>query len=114
VETDEISLGQGVLLNGPGGMGYGIGIGTNGINTTRGSNAGAMSLRTKKTTGYAVDENDEIEHLREQLSRMNRRLLAVEEDGVERKERERYLVLAGLLYVAYKTCVWLFKTNPSH
>ncbi len=61
-----------------------------------------------------MDENDEIDHLREQLSRMNRRLLAVEEDGVERKERERYIVLAGLLYVAYKTCAWLLKTGSSH
>jgi len=72
---------------------------------------GRSRKRDRDTSRFSGDENDEIEHLREQMSRMNRRLLAVEEDTSERKERERYMVLAGLFYVAYKTVTWLFRSS---
>jgi len=55
------------------------------------------------------DRNDA--HLLEQLGRINRRLLALEEEFAERKEKERYLLIAGLLYVAYRTVSSLFKSG---
>lgn len=55
--------------------------------------------------------NEELAHLMEQFSRMNRRVLALEEDTIDRKERERYLVMAGLLYVAFKAITWLFRSG---
>lgn len=57
------------------------------------------------------DMNEEVVHLREQLSRMNRRVLALEEDTADRKERERYMVMASLVYVAFKTVSWLFRSG---
>ncbi|OXA59244.1 transport and Golgi organization protein 11 isoform X1 [Folsomia candida] len=111
----------GGISSGGGGMGYNsYGVG---LAISSGAGGGADSSvavirrgqRSVANASYGdLDENDEIDHLREQLSRMNRRLLAVEEDSVERKERERYLVMAGILYVAYKTCAWLFKTGSPH
>lgn len=59
------------------------------------------------------DMNEEIVHLREQLSRMNRRVLALEEDATDRKERERYVVMVSLLYVAFKAVSWLFRGNQN-
>jgi len=60
------------------------------------------------------DSSEEVVHLREQLSRMNRRVLALEEDSTDRKERERYMVMVSLLYVAFKAVSWLFRSGNHH
>jgi len=73
---------------------------------------GIRARREVTIQNYAAEGDEELEHLREQFARMNRRLLALEEEAAERKEKERYLVMAGLLYVAYKTVSWLFKSGP--
>jgi len=57
------------------------------------------------------EQKDEIEHLREQMSRMNRRILSIEEDAAERKERERYLLVASIFYFAYRAMNWIFRGN---
>ena len=54
---------------------------------------------------------EEIEHLRDQLSRVNRRVMILEEEMTDRKDKERYLVIAGILYAAVKAVNWLFRTR---
>jgi len=73
----------------------------------------SLSRKTKMddTLMNGGDMKEEVVHLREQLSRMNRRVLALEEDTTDRKERERYMVMVGLLYVAFKTVSWLFRSG---
>jgi hypothetical protein len=55
--------------------------------------------------------DEEIEHLRDQLSRMNRRVMTLEEEMVDRKEKERYFVIAGILYAAVHAVTWLFRSG---
>ncbi|CAG7720530.1 unnamed protein product [Allacma fusca] len=69
-----------------------------------------VNLRNHETTMLgAYDE--EIEHLRDQLSRMNRRVMTLEEEMVDRKEKERYFVIAGILYAAVHAVTWLFRSG---
>jgi len=69
-----------------------------------------VNLRNHETTMLGVYD-EEIEHLRDQLSRMNRRVMTLEEEMVDRKEKERYFVIAGILYAAVHAVTWLFRSG---
>jgi len=74
----------------------------------------SFSRRNKIETAMNGDVNEEIMHLREQLSRMNRRMLALEGDSGDRKEREKYVAMVGVLYLTFKVVSWLFRSGNHH
>lgn len=50
--------------------------------------------------------HDEILHLRKQVAKLNRRLLNVEIDNLQRTQREKILCLAGVAYFILKALFW--------
>lgn len=54
-----------------------------------------------------VNPTDEVIHLRRQISKLNRRLLALEIDNMQRQHREKIVCCIGLAYFLMKTVMWL-------
>ncbi|KAK6633303.1 hypothetical protein RUM44_003904 [Polyplax serrata] len=52
---------------------------------------------------------EELSHLRTQMAKLNRRLMALEMDNLQRQQREKYLVALGLGYFLVKFVIWLNK-----
>ncbi|XP_055637304.1 transport and Golgi organization protein 11 isoform X2 [Toxorhynchites rutilus septentrionalis] len=50
---------------------------------------------------------EEMIHLRRQVAKMNRRLLAIELDNMQRQQREKIIYCVGLAYLLLKTFMWL-------
>jgi len=100
VENDRARFGNDVMPNGGTVMLY--------------QERNSLSRKNKTESMMNGDMKEEVVHLRDQLSRMNRRMLALEEDATDRKERERYMVMVGLLYVAFKAVTWLFRSGNHH
>ena len=53
--------------------------------------------------------SEEITHLRRQMAKLNRRLMAIELDNYQRQQREKYLLALGLGYFLVKFVIWLNK-----
>lgn len=53
--------------------------------------------------------SQEIIHLRQQMANLNRRLIAIELDNLQRQQREKYLLALGLGYILIKFVTWLNK-----
>ncbi|KAJ8871154.1 hypothetical protein PR048_027459 [Dryococelus australis] len=51
--------------------------------------------------------SEEVQHLRRQMAKMNRRLMAMELDSLQRQQREKILYAVGLAYLFIKTVLWL-------
>jgi mitochondrial fission factor len=51
--------------------------------------------------------HDEVLHLRKQVAKLNRRLLNVEIDNLQRTQREKVICAMGLAYFVLKTIFWL-------
>lgn len=52
---------------------------------------------------------EEILYLRRQLAKLNRRVLSIEIDNVQRQQREKIIYCLGLAYFLLKTIFWLNK-----
>ncbi|EEB12242.1 conserved hypothetical protein [Pediculus humanus corporis] len=52
---------------------------------------------------------EELSHLRSQMAKLNRRLMALELDNLQRQQREKYLLALGLGYFLVKFVIWLNK-----
>lgn len=52
---------------------------------------------------------EEIMYLRRQLAKLNRRVLSIEIDNVQRQQREKIIYCLGLAYFLLKTIFWLNK-----
>jgi hypothetical protein len=50
---------------------------------------------------------DEMLHLRKQVAKLNRRLLNVEIDNLQRTQREKIICVIGVAYFVLKTIFWL-------
>lgn len=62
------------------------------------------------TFGGSVENltpSEEMTHLRRQVTKMNRRLLAIELDNMQRQQREKIIYCVGLAYLLLKTFMWL-------
>nr|CAD7454286.1 unnamed protein product [Timema tahoe] len=59
------------------------------------------------STGDSLTTNEEITHLRRQMAKMNRRMMALELDSLQRQQREKFLYAVGLAYFLLKTVLWL-------
>lgn len=54
-----------------------------------------------------LSAHDEVLHLRKQVAKLNRRLLNVEIDNLQRNQREKIICCVGLAYFVLKTLFWL-------
>nr|CAD7592015.1 unnamed protein product [Timema genevievae] len=59
------------------------------------------------SAGDSLTTNEEITHLRRQMAKMNRRMMALELDSLQRQQREKFLYAVGLAYFLLKTVLWL-------
>lgn len=57
--------------------------------------------------GEHITPSEEVTHLRRQVARMNRRILAVEIDNLQRQQREKVVYCIGLAYFLIKAIMWL-------
>lgn len=53
--------------------------------------------------------HDEALHLRKQVAKLNRRLLNVEIDNLQRTQREKIICALGVAYFVLKALLWLNK-----
>nr|CAD7396988.1 unnamed protein product [Timema cristinae] len=59
------------------------------------------------SAGDSLTTNEEVTHLRRQMAKMNRRMMALELDSLQRQQREKFLYAVGLAYFILKTVLWL-------
>jgi len=87
----------------------------NGVIPNRGGMDGTLITRMRDTSQTEHDDGDmvqmELEHLRDQLTRLSVRLLAVEDEVNASKERENYILIGALVYITLHACHWLFRSN---
>lgn len=57
--------------------------------------------------GEHATPSEEVTHLRRQVARMNRRVLAIEIDNLQRQQREKVVYCLGLAYFLFKAIMWL-------
>lgn len=57
--------------------------------------------------GELVTTSDEVVHLRRQVAKMNRRVLTIEFDNLQRQQREKVVYCLGLAYFLFKAIMWL-------
>ncbi|XP_077300141.1 transport and golgi organization 11 isoform X2 [Arctopsyche grandis] len=50
---------------------------------------------------------EEVIHLRRQVARINRRVMAIELDALQRQQKERLACAFGIAYIIYKVLAWL-------
>ncbi|XP_046990384.1 transport and Golgi organization protein 11 [Schistocerca americana] len=55
--------------------------------------------------------NEEITHLRRQMAKLNRRVMAIELDNIKRQQREKIILACGLAYIVLKTLIWLNRSQ---
>lgn len=69
------------------------------------------SMREETPTFGGSVENltpsEEVTHLRRQVAKINRRLLAIEIESVNRQQREKIIYCVGMAYFLFKTFMWL-------
>ncbi|CAA9994646.1 unnamed protein product [Nesidiocoris tenuis] len=51
--------------------------------------------------------NEEVVHLRRQLAKLNRRVMSIELDNMQRQNRDKIVYALGLAYFFLKTVLWL-------
>lgn len=69
-----------------------------------------FSLYSREATppyGEHITPSEELTHLRRQVTRLNRRVLAVEIDNLQRQQREKVVYCIGLAYFLMKAIMWL-------
>lgn len=57
--------------------------------------------------GEHVTPSEEVTHLRRQVARLNRRVLTIEIDNLQRQQREKVVYCLGLAYFLMKAIMWL-------
>jgi len=55
--------------------------------------------------------SEELVHLRRQMAKLNRRVMAVELDNLQRQQREKIIYAIGLAYFLFKTVFWLTRSS---
>ncbi|CAH0557481.1 unnamed protein product [Brassicogethes aeneus] len=59
--------------------------------------------------GEGLTPAEEVIHLRRQMAKLNRRVMALELDGLNRLQKEKFLVGFGVAYFLLKIIVWMNK-----
>jgi len=58
-------------------------------------------------SGEQLSPSEEVMHLRRQVAKLNRRVLSVELDNIQRQQRDKIVYCIGLAYFLMKAIVWL-------
>ena len=61
--------------------------------------------------GEGITTSEEILHLRRQLAKLNRRVMAVELDNVQMQQREKMLYASVAAYLLYKLISWMSRNG---
>ena len=70
--------------------------------------ASSYSESAQISEGMSTDE--EVVHLRKQLAKLNRRVMTIELENMQRQQREKLLYAIGIAYLFIKTVVWLSRS----
>lgn len=62
-------------------------------------------------TGEGLTPSEELVHLRRQMAKLNRRVMAMELDNMQRQQREKIICAIGLAYFVFKTVFWLARSS---
>ncbi|RZF34257.1 hypothetical protein LSTR_LSTR016801 [Laodelphax striatellus] len=54
-----------------------------------------------------MSANDEIAHLRRQLAKLNRRVMSIELENLQRQQYEKIACALSVGYIVWKTLLWL-------
>lgn len=57
--------------------------------------------------GDGLTPSEEVLYLRRQLAKINRRVLSIEIDNVQRQQRDKIVYCIGLAYFLMKAFMWL-------
>lgn len=61
-------------------------------------------------SGDGLTPSEELVHLRRQMAKLNRRVMAIELDNLQRQQREKIIYAIGLAYFFFKTLFWLARS----
>ncbi|KAK9888772.1 hypothetical protein WA026_000998 [Henosepilachna vigintioctopunctata] len=59
--------------------------------------------------GDTLTSSDEVLHLRKQMAKLNRRIMALEMDNISRLQREKFVLGFGVAYFLFKFLIWMNK-----
>ncbi|XP_023711885.1 transport and Golgi organization protein 11 [Cryptotermes secundus] len=62
-------------------------------------------------TGEGLTPSEELVHLRRQMAKLNRRVMAMELDNMQRQQREKIICAIGLAYFFFKVAFWLARSS---
>lgn len=54
-----------------------------------------------------MSPSEELQHLRRQVHKINRRMLTIELDNIQRQQREKIVYCVGLAYFFMKALLWM-------
>lgn len=57
--------------------------------------------------GDGLTPAEEVQHLRRQMAKLNRRVMALELENLSRLQRDKILYGLGIAYFLLKTIIWL-------
>lgn len=59
----------------------------------------------------SMTTNEEVVHLRRQLAKLNRRVMSIELENLQRQQREKMLYAIGIAYFFFKVLFWLNRSS---
>ncbi|XP_045472102.1 transport and Golgi organization protein 11 [Harmonia axyridis] len=59
--------------------------------------------------GDSLTSTDEVHHLRKQMTKLNRRIMALELENINRLQREKFVLGFGVAYFLFKFIIWMSK-----
>ncbi|XP_073971867.1 transport and golgi organization 11 isoform X2 [Rhodnius prolixus] len=68
------------------------------------------SLNESGTIAEGMTLNEEVVHLRRQLAKLNRRVMSIELENMQRQNRDKIIYALGLAYFFFKTVLWLSRS----
>ena len=70
-------------------------------------------LFREQTPAYGLDVSlapgEEMQHLRRQVGKLNRRILAIESEIQQQQQRMKIIYIISALYIGLKTMIWFGK-----
>ncbi|XP_014284481.1 transport and Golgi organization protein 11 isoform X2 [Halyomorpha halys] len=71
----------------------------------------SVNLNESTTVAEGMSLNEEVVHLRRQLAKLNRRIMSIELENMQRQTRDKVVFAVGLAYFFFKTVLWLSRSN---
>ncbi|CAH1401553.1 unnamed protein product [Nezara viridula] len=71
----------------------------------------SVNLNESIAAAEGMSLNEEVVHLRRQLAKLNRRIMSIELENMQRQTRDKVVFAVGLAYFFFKTVLWLSRSN---